>query len=171
MAPPFTIAPASPSDAAGLIALRTAVVAEGGFLIAEPGEHAPTLDAVMARIRAASTGASSAVWVARARFQVVGMLEVQPAPFRRNRHVGHLEIMVRADWRGRGVGRALMEALLAWSPGSALSKLALAVYAHNAPAIALYRAYGFTEEGRRIAEYRFPDGTLRDDVLMARPAR
>lgn len=173
MAPPFVVAPAAPSDAAGLIALRAAVVAEGRFLVAEPGEHVAPLEAVAARIRAAGAGhpPTAGVWVAHARYQVVGMLEVQPGPFRRTRHVGHVEIMVRADWRGRGVGRALMGALTAWSPGSALDKLSLAVYADNAPAIALYRACGFVEEGRRRGEYRFPDGTLHDDLLMARPAR
>lgn len=73
-----------------------------------------------------------------------------------------------ADWRGRGVGRALMDRALEWASRSPLQKLALSVYAHNAPAIALYRKLGFEEEGRRVAEYLFPDGSYRDDVLMAR---
>ena len=54
---------------------------------------------------------------------------------------------------------------------SPLEKLSLAVYAHNLPALSLYRALGFQEEGRRVGEYRFADGSLRDDVLMALPVR
>jgi RimJ/RimL family protein N-acetyltransferase len=43
------------------------------------------------------------------------------------------------------------------------------VFAHNARAVALYRKFGFEEEGRRLREYRFADGSWRDDILMARP--
>ncbi len=99
----------------------------------------------------------------------MGVIEVQPGTFRRNAHVGHVELLVRADWRGQSIGRALMTEMLAWCRGSSLRKLALAVYAHNAPAIHLYRSFGFVEEGRRVGEYRFPDGTFHDDLLMALP--
>ena len=167
--PEFLIAPAVSSDASGLIALRAAVVAEGEFLVAEPGEFQVPLEQMIVKIRAADGGASSrCLFVARARHQVIGVVEVQPGSFQRNRHVGHLEVIVRADHRGRGVGRALMNRVIEWAGTAQLGKLALAVYAHNLPAIALYRSLGFIEEGRRVGEYRFADGTVRDDLLMAR---
>ena len=62
------------------------------------------------------------------------------------------ELVVAQTWKRRGVGRALMTALTAWSPTSALDKLSLAVYADNAPAIALYRAFGFVELKRGDAQ-------------------
>ncbi len=166
----FTLAPAVSSDAAGLISLRAGVVAEGEFLVAEPGEFVVSIEAMIVRIRAgdAAPGSSRCLFVARARHQVIGVVEVQPGAFRRNRHVGHVEVLVRRDWRGRGVGRALMERMIEWAGTSAVRKLALAVYAHNLPAIALYRSLGFVEEGRRVGEYAFPDGSVRDDLLMAR---
>lgn len=173
MAADFTLAPAVSSDAAGLVALRASVVAEGEFLVAEAGEFPLSIEAVIVRVRAgdAGPGSSRCLFVARARHQVIGVVEIQPGAFRRNRHVGHLEVIVREDWRGKGVGRALMTRVLDWAQTSALSKIALAVYAHNLPAIALYRSLGFVEEGRRVDEYAFPDGTLRDDLLMARRIR
>jgi ribosomal protein S18 acetylase RimI-like enzyme len=167
----YSIDAAAASDAPGLIALRTGVVAEGEFLISEAGEFPASLDAVIARVRMTAPNGgppNRCMFVARARFQTVGVIEVQPGAFRRNRHVGHIEVLVRADWRGKGVGRGLLERVLSWSANSAVTKLSLAVYAHNMPAIALYRSCGFTEEGRRVAEYRFPDGSFRDDLLMAR---
>lgn len=170
MVPEFHVSPAVSSDASGLIALRAAVVAEGEFLVAEPGEFPASLEATIVKVRAAGTaGASRCMLVARAGYQLVGVVEVQPGGFRRNRHVGHLEVLVRADWRGRGVGRALMTGAIAWAHSSPLEKLSLAVYAHNLPALALYRSLGFHEEGRRVGEYRFADGSMRDDVLMALP--
>lgn len=167
----YTIDPAAASDAPGLVALRSGVVAEGEFLVSETGEFPASLDALVARVRMTHPSGgppNRCMFVARARFQTIGVIEVQPGGFRRNRHVGHIEVLVRADWRGKGVGRGLLERVLAWSETSAVTKLSLAVYAHNTPAIRLYRSCGFTEEGRRIAEYRFPDGSFRDDVLMAR---
>lgn len=174
MSAEFLIAPAVSSDAVGLISLRGSVVAEGEFLVAEAGEVAMAIDMMIARVRSQGVGDSGdagrsgrCMLVARARHQVIGMVEVQPGGFKRTRHVGYLEVMVRSDWRGRGVGRALMARVLDWVPFSSITKLALSVYAHNAPAIALYRSLGFVEEGRRVGEYRFSDGTLRDDLLMA----
>ncbi len=78
-------------------------------------------------------------------------------------------MMVDAGFRGQGIGRALLAGATAWAdahPG--ITKLSLCVFAHNTRAIALYRAFGFVEEGRREGEYRFPDGSVRGDVLMAR---
>ena len=83
-------------------------------------------------------------------------------------HCGKLEIMVSARHRGVGIGRALMAYALDWARESVLTKIGLTVYADNERAIALYRSLGFEEEGRRPREYRLPDGSYRDDLLLYR---
>jgi RimJ/RimL family protein N-acetyltransferase len=50
--------------------------------------------------------------------------------------------------------------------GQGLHKLCLEVFAHNAAAIALYRKSGFTEEGRRVRQYRRADGEQWDSIMM-----
>jgi len=40
------------------------------------------------------------------------------------------------------------------------------VFAHNAAAIAAYRKAGYTEEGRRVAQYRRASGELWDTIVM-----
>ena len=45
-------------------------------------------------------------------------------------------------------------------------KLSLSVWPHNAAAIALYRKYGFAEEGRRVKHIRRQSGELWDIVEM-----
>ena len=101
--------------------------------------------------------------------RVVGYLTLNGGALARTRHVARLELMVDAGHRRSGVGRALLGAAIDRArAGGVLRKLSLAVLADNAAAIALYAAHGFVEEGRRRGEYREPDGTLRDDVLMAR---
>ena len=75
-------------------------------------------------------------------------------------------MMVAADWRGRGVGTALVAAAIEWARARGLHKLTLSVFPHNDAAIALYRKFGFVEEGRRIKQIRRANGELWDLVEM-----
>ena len=64
---------------------------------------------------------------------------------------------------GGDAGRsALVQATVEWARDHGLHKLSLEVFAHNSAAIALYRKYGFMEEGRRIKQYRRDSGELWD---------
>ena len=73
---------------------------------------------------------------------------------------GELGMLVDRDWRGRGVGSALVQAAISRARGQGLHKLCLEVFAHNTAAIALYRKSGFAEEGRRTGRYRRASGEL-----------
>jgi RimJ/RimL family protein N-acetyltransferase len=74
--------------------------------------------------------------------------------------------MVAADWRGRGVGSALVAAAIEWARAQGMHKLSLSVFPHNAAAIALYSKFGFVEEGRRIKHLRRANGQLWDLIDM-----
>jgi ribosomal protein S18 acetylase RimI-like enzyme len=107
--------------------------------------------------------------VARQDHLFVGWAVVTGGARRRNAHVGRLEMMVDSRVRGRGVGRALLAGVFEHAARRPqLQKLSLNVFTHNTRALALYRSFGFVEEGRREREYRFPDGSWRGDVLMSR---
>jgi ribosomal protein S18 acetylase RimI-like enzyme len=58
-----------------------------------------------------------------------------------------ISIGVEVAWRGRGVGRALLQALTAAARADGHRALSLSVDARNAPALALYRAMGFVDIG------------------------
>lgn len=77
--------------------------------------------------------------------------------------------LVAADRRGRGVGSALVAAAIDWARAHDLHKLALGVFPHNEPAIALYRKFGFVEEGRLVRHIRRSDGQLWDLIEMGLP--
>jgi ribosomal protein S18 acetylase RimI-like enzyme len=79
---------------------------------------------------------------------------------------GELGMAVAREWRGRGLGSALMVAAIEWARQSGLHKLSLSVWPHNAAAIALYRKCGFVEEGRRVKQIRRENGELWDVVDM-----
>ena len=94
--------------------------------------------------------------------EIVGSLHINVS-----RHgFGELGMAVAREWRGHGVGSALMRAAIAWARGRGLHKLSLEVFAHNDAAVALYRKFGFVEEGRRVKQYRRSSGELWDTIQM-----
>ncbi len=86
----------------------------------------------------------------------------------RHRHVGEVGMMVRDDWQGKGIGTALMQAVIdladKWLN---LYRLELDVYTDNEPAIKLYKKFGFQVEGTRVG-MAFRDGQYIDSYAMAR---
>ena len=95
----------------------------------------------------------------------------RPQPHARRRHVGAIGIAVSPRHQRRGIGDALMTALIdraeRWMQ---MTRLELEVYVDNEPAIALYRKHGFVEEGR-MRQYAFRDGDYVDVWGMARLKR
>lgn len=160
---------AVPADAAGILALHQRVVEEGDFFISEPDELRESLESKVLQIQDAARSGRAVWYVARRRNRVVGMAHASAAPRRRNRHVARIELMIDRPDRGRGIGGALLDAVIHWAERHPfVHKLSLQVFAHNDAAIALYRRRGFVEEGRRVREYLFPDGSWRDDLMMGR---
>ncbi|WP_051377525.1 GNAT family N-acetyltransferase [Paraburkholderia dilworthii] len=83
-------------------------------------------------------------------------------------HCAHLGLVVHDAYHGLGVGSALMQALTDCADGSlGLRRIDLTVFCDNTPAIALYRKFGFVEEGRSRG-FALRDGVLADALHMAR---
>jgi RimJ/RimL family protein N-acetyltransferase len=78
-------------------------------------------------------------------------------------------VWVREEWRGRGVGTALLQVLIDWATESPLiEKVTLAVFSTNHRAIGLYRKLGFEVEGMCPRDMKLADGNYMDSVLMYR---
>jgi RimJ/RimL family protein N-acetyltransferase len=151
----FVVRPASVDDARATAELFAAVAEERDAIATEPPVDVEERTALFAR-----TAAGTIVAVADGR--VIGMLHVDVS-----RHgFGEFGMLVDRDWRGRGAGSALVQATVEWARDHGLHKLCLEVFAHNSAAIALYRKYGFMEEGRRIKQYRRDSGELWDSIVM-----
>lgn len=100
--------------------------------------------------------------------RVIGGLLFRGQPKHRMRHHGTFGIAVDPAWRGRGVGRAMIEALLAWAAEHPfLEKVCLFCFATNAGAQRLYRSMGFVEEGRTVRHFRTAPGAYIDDIAMS----
>jgi RimJ/RimL family protein N-acetyltransferase len=100
--------------------------------------------------------------VAIAAGEIVGSLHVGKSPF----GFGEIGMFVARDWRGHGVGSALVAAAVEWGRENGLHKLSLSVFPHNDAAIGLYRKHGFVEEGRRVKHIRRANGELWDLIDM-----
>jgi RimJ/RimL family protein N-acetyltransferase len=96
---------------------------------------------------------------------VVGHISVSVAPY----GVADIGMLIAEEWRGRGIGKVLLESAMRWARTAGAHKMALEVWPHNEAAIRLYRGAGFVEEGRKVRHYRRRNGELWDSVLMGRP--
>ncbi|HZB50905.1 MAG TPA: GNAT family N-acetyltransferase [Mycobacteriales bacterium] len=73
--------------------------------------------------------------------------------------------------RGRGVGRALLTALVTSTEGAGIWTVQTGIFPENAASLALHRAVGFRDVGVRERLGRMPDGRWRDVVLLERRSR
>jgi len=95
-----------------------------------------------------------------------GLMPAHPSP--RLAHAAHFGLSVHDDYQGRGVGRALTQALVdladRWTP---FTRIELTAFHDNARAIALYKSFGFAEEGV-FRQYVLRNGVYVDAIAMAR---
>lgn len=98
--------------------------------------------------------------------QVVGWADVFPGWAHGVQHRGSLGMGVLPAWRGRGLGRRLLEACIASSWARGLTRIELEVRVDNAPAIRLYERVGFGHEGIKRQAIRV-DGVHVDTHAMS----
>jgi putative acetyltransferase len=97
----------------------------------------------------------------------MGGLDLFPKSPRR-RHAGHIGLAVHDKWQSKGVGSALMKALIEVADNWLnLSRLELSVFTDNEAALKLYKKLGFVVEGTH-KKFAFRDGEYVDAYTMAR---
>ncbi len=120
-------------------------------------------------LRRFSNSPNSLMLLAFSEGEVIGTLSLFGGPYRRTSHVAALGMGVLRSWWGHGVGSAMMEEALQWARTNPLvEKLNLQVYHTNERALALYRKFGFVQEGCLRKDVRLDDGTDVDLILMGK---
>jgi ribosomal protein S18 acetylase RimI-like enzyme len=152
------VRPGRPEDARALAELFAAVAEERDGIASEPPVD------VDARTKLFAASIDGAI-VAVAAGDIVGWLHIEATWF----GVGEIGMLVAKPWRRRGVGSGLLADAIEKARDDGLHKLSLDVFAHNEAAIALYRKFGFVEEGRRVRHYRRASGLLWDSIVMGLP--
>jgi phosphinothricin acetyltransferase len=83
--------------------------------------------------------------------------------------VAEVSIYVDETARGAGVGKALLSALIAESERNGIWTLQAGIFPENMPSLALHRALGFREAGRRERIGLHPlQNRWRDTILLER---
>jgi len=99
---------------------------------------------------------------------VVGWASLNPFnPRAAYDHVTDISVYVERGWRGRGVGRRLLTALIGLGGELGYHKFVLAAFPFNDAGIALYERVGFTTVGVYHEQGRL-DGKWVDVVVMER---
>lgn len=121
------------------------------------------------RQRLAEPGDGTYRLVAVVSGRVVGMISVHTFPKTpRRRHVGAIDIVVHAEWQGKGVGKSQMRAGIELADNWLnLMRLELEVYTDNEAAVGLYERFGFEREGT-LRQHAFRDGQYVSSYMMAR---
>jgi ribosomal protein S18 acetylase RimI-like enzyme len=99
---------------------------------------------------------------------VVGWCDILPKAFEGMRHVGILGMGVLASYRGKGIGRQLLQLAIGHAKTvNRLEKVELEVYKSNTVAFDLYVKEGFVIEGERV-DSRKLDGKYDNIILMGK---
>jgi putative acetyltransferase len=157
----LALRPLSLDDAAALHALAQ----RPALAYWEPRAPHLTLDARRAWLEVAVLSRHLlAAWVGDT---LVGWAELTPGRYRRA-HVASLSLVVHDDWQRRGIGRALLLAMLDLADRwLGLRRLEATLYADNEAASALLCSAGFEMEVRQRG-FALRDEGLVDGCLMAR---
>ncbi len=159
------IVPIGRAHLAGFHAIVDSVAKERRYLaMLEAPPFTRTRRLVLDSLRA---GAVHVVAVANG--EVLGWCDLRPKAAPTLRHSAVLGMGIVAAYRGQGIGSRMLAATLELALARGIRRAELNVRSDNAPAIALYRRFGFVEEGT-CRNYMCVDGVDYDALLMARLA-
>jgi RimJ/RimL family protein N-acetyltransferase len=99
--------------------------------------------------------------------EVIGWCDVRRDHWPAHAHCGTLGMGLLLEYRGKGLGRRLMEATLAAAHEEGFVRVELTAHADNLRAIALYEKLGFQREGM-MRDSVCIDGRFVDSLVMAR---
>jgi L-amino acid N-acyltransferase YncA len=149
-------------DAAGVAGVLNSVIAEKRYTALD-GHWTPEAELEFLQ----SLGPRSELHVAEVKGRIVGFQVVEPfAPYTSTMdHVAILGTYILADFRGRGIGRKLAEATLAFARTRGYLKSVIYVLAHNEGGLGYYGGLGFERLGVLKRQTKI-DGVYYDEVFM-----
>jgi len=165
----YTIRPAVPDDAPSYNAfLRRLAEEPNNGVTFHSGEFTATEDETRERIQKVIESNNMMIYVAiNDDNLVVGECSGFSSSRRARMHNVGLGLSVDKDWRRLGIGRGLMDAMIAWATDNPqVHRLELEVFHDNYHAINMYLRLGFVLEGRRRNAFR-KHGKFKDAYMMS----
>jgi RimJ/RimL family protein N-acetyltransferase len=160
------------ADALAIQTITAQAISEGDYHITEPQEFILPLEEGERWILQHAERQAELFLVAETENEVVGLLHFEPGAKKRQAHIGELAMNVATAWREHGVGRCLLETLIAWATDyPQIERVGLRALSTNTRALHLYRSLGFVEEGKRVQAIKLGPGRYVDEVFMSRPVK
>lgn len=157
---------ASKEDAQAIIDYVNIVGGESDNLTFGAGEFGMTVEQEESFLEKVNAQNNATYLIAEIDGKVVGTLSYSGGPRSRTAHTGEFGVSVLKVHWGKGIARALIEALIGWSRSTGVvRKLNLRVRSDNMVAISLYKNLGFIEHGVISREFQI-DGIFYDSILM-----
>lgn len=152
---PATIRPASPDDVPSLTTIAEEAHGDTRFAV-DPGFPAGRARALYAAwITTCCQGGADIVFVHEAAGRPAGYITCRRQPD----GVGEIGLFGLAEWaRGRGIGRALVEAALAWFRQNDITVVRVVTQGRNRGALRLYERCGFYTESVELWFHRWTAG-------------
>ncbi|WP_347940530.1 GNAT family N-acetyltransferase [Peribacillus simplex] len=154
-------------DAEAVLDVQNSDISEGEYFIAVSEEFNKTPEQQRDWIRRLLENERETIIVAEINGEVIGWIGFQSENRKRMSHKGSFGMMIRKNYRGKGIGKELIKALLEWAEANPfIEKVSLGVFSTNQRAISLYKKMGFVEEGRKIKEFKMSEREYADDIIM-----
>ena len=99
--------------------------------------------------------------------RIVGWADFVPEEKESLRHSAHLGMGVVQEFRGNGIGKALLESVYESAMEYGFERLELEVFSNNERAIKLYEKFGFVLEGIKVNARKI-DGEYQNAHIMAK---
>ncbi len=166
----FHIRTATENDAAAILNLYRSVITEGRYTLLQLEEIMRTEEVEQQANANENKCPGCLRVVADMDGLIVGMARVRDGELMRTAHFGEVDsVWVHSDWRGQGIGNALIDVIVRWAEeNEGIEKLGLFVFSTSEAAIALYQRNGFTIEGRAPRDIKFADDDYAGTVIMGR---
>ena len=153
----WTVRPATPEDLEPALDVLAAVAEERIYIGTEPPVDR---ERRLHKWRGILDHPRETMFVAVADERIVGNAGIEWAG------VSEIGMALLPEWRGKGVGSALLGELIRWAEENGSHKIELRVWPHNTAAIALYEKFGFEREGYLKRHYRRRTGEVWDCIIM-----
>ena len=157
------IARMTAGDRAALVAFVATLAPQDLLFVPRDLGHPKVVDAWM---RSLETGELVSL-VARSNGEMVGCTAIFVDELSWSKHVGELRVLVSPTWRGRGLGRTLIQECFAQALELGLTKLVAQMMVDQRAAIAVFEELGFRAEALLSKHVADRDGKLHDLVLLA----
>lgn len=162
---PLIIREARVEDAEAILNVVKEVASEENLILLDKEEY--DVSPERRHILSAKSSGKTLILVAEVDGKIVGVGELKIGRFKKNSHTAELGLAIIKEFRGLGVGKALMEEMLNCAKTRGVEKIWLSVFSTNNAAITLYKKFGFVIEGVRKKQFKIGSNYV-DELLMAK---